>query len=253
MEQLNRTFDPANGPPRLADGLRVYAVGDIHGRLDLLDEMQALIAADRTAGGGPADRSVIVYLGDYVDRGSDSNGVVERLLAGPPPGFEQVCLLGNHEAWLLDFLMDATYGTGWLMNGGDATLASYGVKGPVFSFGQARLESMRAAFEAALPRAHLEFLQSLETMWRSGDFAFVHAGVRAGAPLDEQDPQDLIWIRRDFLDANDEFGAVVVHGHTITDIPEERANRIGIDTGAFATGRLTCLVLEASERRFLQT
>lgn len=246
------TGTPENNlaPPRVPAGDLVYAVGDLHGRADLLDDMRARIEADAAA--GAADRRWIVYLGDYVDRGPDVRGVIDRLLAGPPAGFEQVCLMGNHEAWLLDFLRDARAGNGWLMNGGGATLASYGVAtrrlGPL-----GRLEALRAAFDEALPDAHRRFLSELRLMWRLGDYAFVHAGVRPGTPLEGQDEHDLLWIREEFLAAPDDFGAVVVHGHTIEDAPVVLPNRIGLDTGAFATGRLTCLVLDGTERRFLQT
>ncbi len=236
--------------PRAAAGDVVYAVGDLHGRSDLLDHMQGLILAD--AAGRAAERRWIVYLGDYVDRGRDSKGVIERLVAGPPAGFEQVCLMGNHEAWLLDFLTDARHGAGWLMNGGEETLASYGVT-VGGGLGRDRLKGARAALAAALPAAHRAFLVGLALMWRCGDYAFVHAGVRPGVALAAQDRRDLLWIRDEFLDAEDDFGAVVVHGHTIGDTPDVQANRIGIDTGAFATGRLTCLALEGNKRRFLQT
>ena len=243
--------DPASAEPQTPSGEAIYAVGDVHGRLDLLEDMQALIRADAAA--RPAARRTIVYLGDYVDRGPDSRGVVARLLDGPPEGFEQICLLGNHEAWLLRFLEDADVGAGWIMNGGDETMASYGARPPRLSFGRGRLEATRAAFAAAMPPDHLEFLKGLRLMWRAGDYVFAHAGVRPGVALSDQDPGDLIWIRHEFLDADDDFGAVVVHGHTIVEAPERRSNRIGIDTGAFATGRLTCLVLDGGEQTFLHT
>jgi len=254
LENLTRIFEAGARKPRVPAGHLVYAVGDVHGRLDLLNRMLALILAD--AEGRDADRRAIVFLGDYVDRGPQSRGVIDRLLAGPPAGFEQVCLMGNHESWLLDFLVDCRAGAGWIANGGGATLDSYGTqipRGLGFSLGTGRLESTRLAFLQSLPEAHRAFLKNLEFMWRSGDYAFVHAGVRPGRALDDQDPQDLLWIRRDFLESEDNFGAFVVHGHTIVDAPEERANRIGLDTGAFATGRLTCLALQDTERRFLQT
>lgn len=254
LENLTRLFEADARKPRVPAGQIVYAVGDIHGRLDLLNRMLALIRAD--AEDIDVDRRTIVFLGDYVDRGPESKGVIDRLLAGPPEGFEQVCLMGNHESWLLDFLVDCRAGAGWIANGGGATLESYGApvsRGLGFGLGLGRLESARSAFVQAMPEAHRAFLSGLELMWRSGDYAFVHAGVRPGLALDDQDPQDLLWIRRDFLEAEDDFGAVVVHGHTIVDAPDERANRIGLDTGAFATGRLTCLALDGTERRFLRT
>ncbi len=240
-------------PPdaRAPAGSLVYAIGDLHGRSDLLDDMLGQIVKD--AEGRAADRRVLVYLGDYVDRGHDSRGVIDRILAGPPDGFEQACLLGNHEAWMLDFLADARAGAGWLANGGGQTLASYGVAGGVGARSLERLEDVRAAFAEALPSAHRAFYEGLSLLWRESDYVFVHAGVRPGVAFADQDPADLLWIREEFLYSDADFGAVVVHGHTIDDMPVVRANRIGVDTGAFATGRLTCLCLEGGERRFLQT
>ncbi len=237
--------------PRTPDGHVIYAIGDLHGRSDLMDRMLARIQEDAVS--RPAAHRTLVYLGDYVDRGHDSSGVIDRLVDGPPEGFEQVCLVGNHESWLLDFRIDAAAGAGWFMNGGVATLASYGVP---YSHGANRMEQLedaRAAFVEALPQEHLEFLENLSFFWRAGDYVFVHAGVRPGVPLADQDPDDLVWIRDDFLGSSADFGAVIVHGHTIRDYPEERPNRIGIDTGAFATGCLTCLRLEGEQREFIQT
>lgn len=252
MERLTPMPDPDGPTPRAPPGHAIYAVGDIHGRRDLLDAMLENIQADAAA--HPADRRVLVYLGDYVDRGDDVKGVIDRLISGPPPGFEQVCLMGNHEAWMLDFLAEANAGAGWLMNGGSATLASYGVRaGHGFGFGVRRLEKAQAGLIDALPPEHRVFLEGLAKMWRAGDYAFVHAGVRPGVALDAQADRDLLWIRDEFLDDDRELGAMIVHGHTISDAPVVLNNRIGIDTGAFATGRLTCLVLQDADRRFLQT
>lgn len=254
MELPGRIFDPMAATATTAaapDGWLIYAVGDVHGRIDLLEAMQAMIVAD--AADRPADRRVIVYLGDYVDRGHNSKAVIERLLAGPPDGFEQVALMGNHEAWLLHFLEDPQASAGWLRNGGAATLASYGVPVSHGAFGNVRLLKAQAAFAAALPDAHRAFIADLALQWRAGDYAFVHAGVRPGVALDDQDSQDLLWIRDEFLWSDADFGAIVVHGHTIHDVPDVQANRIGVDTGAFVTGRLTCLCLEGRARRFLET
>lgn len=251
MRGLVKAFRPEMAKSRVPAGQVVYAIGDIHGRVDLLDMLISDIVADAAA--GAAERRTLVFLGDYVDRGHDSKSVIDRLIAGPPEGFAQVCLLGNHEAWLLDFLENARAGAGWLMNGGVATLASYGVAARQGGLGLERLEAAQSAFRAALPETHLSFLNGLSLTWRAGGYVFVHAGVRPNVALDAQDPNDLLWIRDDFLGSNADHGAVVVHGHTISDWPEEKSNRIGIDTGAFATGRLTCLRLEGTERRFMQT
>lgn len=238
-------------PTRTEDSHVVYAVGDLHGRSDLLERLLVRISDD--AATRPAARRTLVYLGDYVDRGHDAKGVIDRILQGPPDGFEQVCLMGNHESWLLDFLGDARAGAGWFMNGGVATLASYGVAVSHGGNRLERLETAQDAFTKALPETHLNFLENLRYLWRAGDYVFVHAGVRPGIPLADQDPDDLLWIRDDFLASTEDFGAVIVHGHTIKDHPDERPNRIGIDTGAFATGCLTCLCLDGDKRDFIQT
>ncbi len=238
-------------PAQAPAGTRVYAIGDVHGQLDQLRSLEAKIAAD--AAGSGAERRVIVYLGDYVDRGEDSAGTVAHLLAGPPEGFEAVHLIGNHEALLLEFLDDPESGGNWLVNGGDSTLASYGVdieEDPPVAV--PRLVHLSRRFAAALPRSHRRFLETLALRHGEGGYLFVHAGVRPGVELEAQDPQDLIWIRYPFLQSNADFGKVVVHGHTPEPEPVERENRIGIDTGAVYGGRLTALVLDGAERRYLQ-
>jgi serine/threonine protein phosphatase 1 len=231
-------------------GTRVYAIGDVHGRADLLAEMHGLIRAD--ADGATSSRRLIVYLGDYVDRGHDSAGVIEALLAGPEPGFEAVHLIGNHEQAMLDFLDDVAIGPMWLYNGGGATLASYGVRAPHVASPR-ELEPVRRLLLERLPARHRAFLAGLRLWHAEGDYLFVHAGVRPGVALEAQSREDLLWIREEFLYSNRDFGHIVVHGHTIFDQPQLRPNRIGIDTGAFHTGTLTCLVLEGADRRFLQT
>lgn len=249
---ITRLFNPpragssASTPP----GTRLYVVGDIHGRADLLGILHEAIGED--AADAPA-RRVIVYLGDYVDRGAESSAVVEMLASGPLETFEAVHLLGNHEAWLLDFLDDPDQGAGWIMNGGSATLMSYGIDAAGISFQGDRLAKARAELRRRLPPTHLAFLESLKLSHVEGDYLFVHAGIRPGVPLDRQSVDDLVWIRDEFLFSDADHGKVVVHGHTIVDEPEVLENRIGIDTGAFATGRLTCLVLEGTARRFIST
>jgi serine/threonine protein phosphatase 1 len=231
------------------DGVRLYAVGDIHGRADLLDDLHGQIAGD--AERAPGRRRVVVYLGDYVDRGPDSQGVVEGLIERPLPGFECVQLKGNHEAFLLAFIDDAEAGDAWMMNGGESTLASYGVD--TVGYGDDALERARLAFIRALPSSHLDFFRGLALTFDAGDYLFVHAGIRPGVGLRRQKDVDLMWIRDDFLESDADFGHVVVHGHSIRPEPDIRPNRIGIDTGAHSSGRLTCLVLEAGTRRFLHT
>lgn len=238
---------------RVPDGQRVYAVGDVHGRLDLLDRMLGLIAEDAAAA-PRGTASTIVMLGDYVDRGPDGAGVLERLSEGPPPGFGLVCLRGNHDDALLGFLEDGSGLEAWLRFGGGATLASYGVRPPAPD--RAGPDAARAALaelRAAIPGRHVDLLRTLPFRLPLGGYLFVHAGVRPGVPEERQSPQDMMWIRDEFLRSGADHGRVVVHGHTVVDAPEVRRNRIGIDTGAYASGRLTALVLEGASRRFLRT
>lgn len=218
---------------------RTYAIGDVHGRADLLADLLAAIRVDAAT----ADRPLLVFLGDYVDRGPDSRGVIDLVLAGLP-GFDVVRLKGNHEDMMAAFLFggDRRLADAWLYNGADATLQSYGLR-----YGRPPAEVL-----AAIPADHQEFLQSgMVLSWREGRYLFVHAGIRPGVPLDDQRPMDLMWIRSEFLNNSDYHGAIIVHGHTITERPALRPNRIGIDTGAFATGRLTCVVLSDGAPRFL--
>ncbi|MDP1610980.1 MAG: metallophosphoesterase family protein [Sulfuritalea sp.] len=231
----------------------IYAIGDIHGRLDLLTTMHERIAADSRRRAATHKR--VVYLGDYVSRGADSRGVVERVQEWQPAGFELIALKGNHEDLLLRFLhgeIDA--GRHWFDYDGLDTLADYGV---AIADRQARDEAsvraLREDFAAALPPAHLEFFRSLRVAHRAGDYCFVHGGVRPGVPLEQQVAHDCMWIRRAFLDSDLEHGALIVHGHSISAEPQVRHNRIGIDTGAYRSGVLTCLVLDGGGQSFLQT
>jgi len=237
--------------PRVPAGRRIYAIGDIHGRADLLRTLHASIVADASA--APDLEPVVVYLGDYVDRGLDSRAVIDILLDAPLPGFEVVQLLGNHEAMMLNVLESGEDAFMWLHNGGNATVYSYGIPVPAGMRSEAEMEAIADRLREAVPAAHMTFLHQLRHSHVEGDYLFVHAGVRPGLPLEQQDPGDLIWIRDAFLDADIDFGKVVVHGHSISGQVDERANRIGIDTGAYASGCLTCLVLEGEQRRYLQT
>ncbi len=245
--------DRAGTPPRVPDDCRVYAVGDIHGRVDLLAALHDHILDD--AATATAGRKVLVYLGDYVDRGPCSFEVVDMLIEAPLEGFEIVHLKGNHEEFLLRFLEEENLGEAdlWFINGGDVTLYSYKVPVLTLPFGLAEMETARRAFLAALPSSHMTFYQGLEMFHVEGDYLFVHAGIRPGVPLDEQDEEDLLWIREGFLDSDADFGHMVVHGHTPGVETDVRPNRIGIDTGAFFTDRLTCLVAEGDSTRFLHT
>jgi Calcineurin-like phosphoesterase len=224
---------------------RMYAIGDIHGRLDLLDRAIAAIRQD-VAEHGPA--ALTVTLGDYVDRGPQSRGVLDRLIENPFPT-SYVALKGNHETLLEAFLDDPTTGAHWRQQGGVETLRSYGIQ--VGGLMGGRFAAARDQLRAALPAAHIQFLNSLKTSFSRGNYFFCHAGVRPGVPLDRQSDEDLLWIRNEFLGSGVDFGKIVVHGHTPGPRPEVLPNRIGIDTGAFATGRLTCVALSGNAPRFL--
>jgi serine/threonine protein phosphatase 1 len=237
------------------EGGRFYAIGDIHGRLDLLDRLLETIRDDQeTRSEAPV---TLIFLGDYIDRGPESKGVVDRLLEGFEPPFFAVFLKGNHEDLLLSFIRDPDPSVNWLRNGGDEALLSYGVDvetvRQAFLAGPPGLAEAARRFGAALPESHLRFYKGLELSRRLGDYLFVHAGVRPGTPLEAQSEEDLLWIRQEFLDSTHDFGAVVVHGHTPTRFPQERGNRIGIDTYAVRTGKLTAVGLEGEQRWFLST
>ncbi|MDP1648526.1 MAG: metallophosphoesterase [Rubrivivax sp.] len=231
----------------------IYAIGDIHGPFDLLQALLVSIEAD--AARRPARQRRLVYLGDYVSRGADSRRVVETMVAAPPPGFTRITLRGNHEDLWLRFLDgDLDAGRHWFDYDGLDTLADYGVD----VAGRRRRENatvaaLRDAFDAVLPSAHLSFLRSTDYCHHCGDYFFVHAGVRPGVPLERQAAHDLMWIRAPFLESTLDHGAVVVHGHSISERPQLRPNRIGIDTGAHRSGVLTCLVLDGTSRHFLHT
>lgn len=239
---------PAAGPAAASTGGRVvYAIGDIHGHLELLDNLLEIIARDVRAL-GRSDRPVLVFVGDYVDRGPASRGVIERLVAlkgaaDRQGGCEVRALMGNHEQTLLSFLQNPEAGGAWIEFGGGETLASYGVLRPPGRGDPDSWRAVQAQFQHNLPPEHLAFLQGLELSARYGDYLFVHAGVRPGVPWDQQQPEDLLWIRNDFLSLPHRLGCVVVHGHTPDPDPFIGPDRINIDTGAYATGVLTAVRL----------
>lgn len=236
---------PAPGAPQEPN--RVYAIGDIHGRADLLDCMIEAIEGDLTR--HPTQAALTVTLGDYVDRGPDSRGVIERL-ARNPFCTPFIALRGNHESVFEEFLRDASIADYWRALGGLETLYSYGVDVAPLMRGRGHKEAAEA-LRAALPQRHVEFLGSLRLTHSAGQYFFCHAGVRPGVPLERQREEDLLWIRGEFLDSRADFGKVVVHGHTPRGAPELRPNRINVDTGAFMSGQLTCAVLEDEGVRFL--
>jgi serine/threonine protein phosphatase 1 len=239
---INQRLAPASLPP----GERIYAIGDVHGCIDKLQDMHHLIVADLAT--RPVAHATVVHLGDYIDRGPDSAGVIEELLA-PWPGDAPprvVDLMGNHEDMMLSALAekaDPQFLEHWLRNGGGASLRSWGVA--------ARGEP--DAWWDGLPARHLAFLHGLSLMHQAGGYVFVHAGIRPGVPLDAQMPSDLLWIRDPFLQSTAPADFVVVHGHTPKETPEVHPHRINTDTGAVLGGPLTCVVLEADRLAFLQT
>jgi serine/threonine protein phosphatase 1 len=236
---------------RVPDGTVVYAVGDIHGNAGLLDRLHGQIRQD--AERLDARRRVLVHVGDYVDRGPESREVLEILSSDPPAGFETVNLLGNHDSWFLSALEDAGQVPPWLEHGGRATAFSYGVAPDPALDLDARAEQVRAELAERVPVRHVAWLRGTALSHREGDYLFVHAGIRPGVPLARQRPEDMLWVRDDFLRARRDHGCVVVHGHTPVETPEVHRNRIAIDTAAYATGRLTAAVLHGRSRRFLAT
>ena len=221
-------------PGVLPRGSRVYAVGDVHGYPDKLRRVHAAIAADLMA--RPTISALLVHLGDYIDQGPDSAGVVALLAAGDPvAGVRTINLMGDHERMLLDALNgDRAAATDWLWAGGRETLASWGLSPDL----------PREAWEAALPPAHVAFLRGLDLWHREGDYLFVHAGIRPGVPLGHQTADDLVTMRQPFLWSEDDFGFIVVHGHSSTPSVVIAKNRIALDTGAGLGEKLSCAVLE---------
>lgn len=236
--------------PSVPAGCRVYAIGDIHGRDDLLGDLLSRIEADIAS--RPSARNLLVFLGDLIDRGPASREVVERLINYRPDGVRLIFLAGNHEEVLLRILDgEVTLIADWLKFGGSECLQSYGLAAAKLK----RMTPARAAeaIRSAIPTGHREFLNGFADTFRAGDYLFVHAGIRPGVSLDEQAQVDLRWIRQPFLSHRGDEGFVVVHGHTICERVEDLGNRIGIDTGAYRTGVLTALGIQNGERWFLQT
>jgi serine/threonine protein phosphatase 1 len=227
-------------------------VGDVHGRLDVLGPLLHDIAED-ARDSRPAEPPLLVFLGDYVDRGADSRGVVDLVLQMQAfPRFEVAALKGNHEEALLQFLADPSFGATWMEHGGGPTLASYDVQPPATRTDPDAWARVSEEFARILPDAHRAFYASLELMRVVGDYAFVHAGVRPGVPLDQQAERDLLWIRQEFLQDRGPFGKVIVHGHTPSEEPQLLKHRLGVDTGAYATGVLTAVRLQDDDQRLMQ-
>lgn len=247
---FTRRYLAASSEPAGKEGARAYAVGDIHGRLDLLDGLLGQIMDDIAA--VPGGEVFVVFLGDLIDRGPDSCGVVQRLVDFRPPGVRVVFLGGNHEEVLLDVLA-AKPGVlqDWLRFGGAECAASYGIDPVALK----RMSDAKgaAALKDRIPRSHIDFMAAMGDTFRFGDYLFVHAGIRPGVAIEDQSRRDLRWIREPFLTDGGSHGVVVVHGHTVTAGVDERSNRIGIDTGAYSSGALTALAIEGRTKRYLTT
>jgi serine/threonine protein phosphatase 1 len=244
---------PAVEPARSAaipDGQRVYAIGDVHGRFDLLTDLLDQIERDNAARG--AAKTHVVMLGDLIDRGPQSREVIAFFLDQRPAFATFHFVMGNHEEMLLRLAADsdAPGMSHFLRYGGRETLESYDVPQRMLDVPEYYTNT---ALTDYMPAEHLAFLAAGHHGVQFGDYLFVHAGIRPGVPLDEQDQADLRWIRREFLDSDEDHGLIVVHGHTVVDAPEMRPNRIGIDTGAYKSGVLTALGLEGTERWWLAT
>ena len=233
--------------PSVPEGVRVYAIGDIHGRADLLFKMLNRIDEHVTL--NPISNPIEIFLGDYIDRGPASREVFDLLVARDR-SFRSVFLKGNHERYLTEFLTNPSVLQEWQLWGGLETLMSYGVR-PTLNADAETQTQIAAALDQVLPESHRHFLGKLQSSFTCGDFFFVHAGVRPDVPLTKQRQEDLLFIRYDFLLYEEDFSKIIVHGHTPVMEPEVRPNRINIDTGAYATGRLTCLVLEGDKADFI--
>jgi serine/threonine protein phosphatase 1 len=231
------------------EGALGFAVGDIHGRADLLEKMLDRLEAQAAA--SPHLKPVVIFLGDYVDRGMHSARVIDLLLSGRPHGFERHFLRGNHEQAMQAFLRDPDQGRAWLAYGGVETLLSYRVKPVSVEAAAPALEAAAQALEEALPAAHKEFLDALVPAVTIGDYFFVHAGVDPDRGIDEQAEHDLYWIRQRFLTDTRRWDKIVVHGHSPVKEAFRDHRRIAIDTGAYATGRLTAARLEANHVAFI--
>jgi serine/threonine protein phosphatase 1 len=246
---LNPSSEGHSGPAGVP-GYRAYVVGDVHGRLDLLEQLLAKIHAELQE--RPSGKTLLVFVGDLIDRGPSSAHVIERLRTYHRKDVQTIFLLGNHEEVLLRILRgDAQLITKWRWFGGSECLQSYGVEPEQLA--HLSDEDALAIVRSAIPKKHVEFLESFADSCRFGDYLFVHAGIRPGIELEQQSQSDLRWIREPFLLDEADHGFIVVHGHTISAEVQERSNRIGIDTGAYRTGVLTALAIEGTDRWFVDT
>lgn len=251
---LNRLLQPkTRSRPSVPDGVVGFAIGDIHGRADLLPPLLERILSECAA--PESRRIVVICLGDYVDRGPASRHVIDSLIEWRRlREVESEFIRGNHDQTFLEFLSNPAVGVDWCAFGGRETMTSYGVEPPPHGRAAPEAwEAVRQALVSAVPEAHVAFLRNLRSAFELGDYFFAHAGARPGVPLQDQVDEDLLWIRQPFLDDRRRFSKVVVHGHTPTDDVYVDDRRIGLDTGAYATGVLTALRLEGQNRRLVQT
>ncbi len=256
LKKLTNFMRPVPAVPlnyQTPEATRLYAIGDIHGRADLLEQMLTLIERDVSV--NPTDAiTKCIFLGDYVDRGPSSADVVERLIQVRGHSPHIICLMGNHEetmSMVLQGSVDSKIIENWLGYGGRETLASYGVPSRILYSDD--IDEIADATRASVPKTHAEFFASLDLNVGFGDYFFVHAGIHPARALHEQRTNDFMWIREPFLSHDAPLEKMIVHGHSISRSVEERAHRIGIDTGAYATGKLTAVVLEGNSRRFIET
>jgi serine/threonine protein phosphatase 1 len=245
-----KSIQSPKAKPSVPDGVRLFVIGDIHGRHDLLAILSNKI--DTKIAHTPAARNILIFLGDYIDRGVHSKEVIEHIIAlKNRRDIEVIALKGNHEDRLLVFLENSATGASWFRFGGEAAVLSYGIKPATKEASPSYFTDIQTRLKAAMPQTHLEFLSNLPVTAECGDYFFVHAGVNPAYPLNRQNEADLIWIRETFLSSQKDFGKIIVHGHSIQFDVEFKPNRIGIDTGAYATGKLTCLVLEGENRELI--
>ena len=235
--------------PCIPENTRIYAIGDIHGCSDLLETLLDQITADNLMR-ADVQSIKLVFLGDYIDRGPDSARVIDTLMHGLPGGYEAIFLKGNHEAMMLEALEDSKAASFWMQNGGYETIASYTFRKELRD-SDPETDDPMPVFTQHLPPEHLDFLTSLQHSYQCGDYFFAHAGVHPDKPLDEQKDRDLMWIRDRFLFSEKDFGKIIVHGHTPVREVDTADNRIGIDTAAVYGGKLTALMLEGKQRKFL--
>lgn len=240
----------ASGEDPLEAGQLIYAIGDIHGRADLLETLLELIDRDAETYSG---KKMIVFLGDYIDRGFQSRQVIDTIISGRLSNYDVYCLKGNHEEAMLQFLADPEFGPRWAAYGGRETLVSYGVRPPRNQTRTDDWQEVHANFVAALPAEHEEFLIKLLPSLKVGQYGFVHAGLRPGVAFEDQSERDLFWIRDEFLKDQKPLDVIAVHGHTPVDKPFRDHRRINVDTGAYISGRLTAVRLETNTVAFLST